>query len=260
MKNIMPAVFVGHGTPMNAAQDNGFTKTLSAFAGSIPKPKAVLCVSAHWVSDGTFVTGSENPEQIYDFYGFPQELYEIKYRPKGSVSLAKRTAELLGGLDAGLNSEWGTDHGAWSVLKHMYPECDIPVVQLSLNAAMSEEEHFKAAKHLSALRKEGVLILGSGNIVHNLSMIDWDQFAKKITPWALEFDSYVKRALDSGNDAQLINFAENDRNAGYAVPTNEHYLPMLYIAALRGKGEKLNYFYEGFQHSSLSMRCFAVGA
>jgi 4,5-DOPA dioxygenase extradiol len=259
MNKLMPVVFVGHGSPMNGVQDNEFTRALSAFAKSIARPKTILCVSAHWVTDGTFVTGSETPEQIYDFYGFPPELYSARYRPAGSVGLAKETVKLIGGTTARLNSEWGIDHGAWVVLKYMYPACDIPVVQLSLDAGMSPEEHFEMGKRLFDLRKEDVLILGSGNIVHNLSMIDWAQFAKKITPWALEFDRDVTNALDAGNDDLLINYEAN-RNASHAVPTNEHYLPLLYALALRATGEKPSYFYEGFQHSSISMRCLAYGA
>jgi 4,5-DOPA dioxygenase extradiol len=255
----MPVVFVGHGSPMNAIQNNEFTEALSAFANDIPKPKAVLCISAHWVTDGTFVTSSDTPHQIYDFYGFPRELYEAKYTPKGSSALAKKTIKLLSDFNVGLDSARGIDHGTWAVLKHMYPKCDIPVIQLSLDAEKSEQEHYNISKMLFDLRKEDVLILGSGNIVHNLSMIDWAQFTKNTPAWALEFDRYVKGALDSGNDDLLINYAENNRNAAYAVPTNEHYLPMLYISSLRNKGEKVSYFYEGFQHSSISMRCFKIG-
>ena len=258
MRKLMPVVFVGHGSPMNAMQDNEFTKALGAFARKIPKPEAIICVSAHWVTEGSFVTGSQNPRQIYDFFGFPKPLYEIKYSPAGSPSLAKQTAKLLNKYDVQLDTEWGIDHGTWSVLKHMYPACDVPVIQLSLNADMSEQEHYELAKSLFELRNQGVLIIGSGNIVHNLSMIEGNQFAQNPPAWALEFDAYVKNALDSGNDSLLINYADNF-NAAYAVPTNEHYLPLLYICALRDKGEKPKYFFEGYQHSSLSMRCFAFG-
>ncbi len=260
MQKLMPVVFVGHGSPMNAIQDNEFTKALHAFAKTIAKPKAILCISAHWMVNSTLVTGLDDPEQIYDFYGFPQELYEVKYQPKGSLALAKEVVKLLGNHKAGLDTEWGIDHGTWTVLKHLYPQCDIPVIQLSLDAGKSERQHYELAKKLSELRKKDVLILGSGNVVHNLAIIDWAQFAKKSPPWALDFDQYVKGALDSGNDELLINYAENNQSAAYAVATNEHYLPMLYVCALRNKGEKLSYFYEGFQHSSISMRCFAIGA
>jgi 4,5-DOPA dioxygenase extradiol len=228
----MPVVFAGHGSPMNAMQDNDFTKSLSVIAKKLPKPKAILCVSAHWVSEGTYVTGSAKPEQIYDFYGFPEELYKVKYRPEGSLALAKETAKLLKDYAAAPDTEWGIDHGTWSILKHMYPKCDVPVIQLSLNASMTEKD---------------------------LSMIDWAQFAEKTPAWAKDFDSFVKNAIDSANDSLLINYAENNPNAAYAVATNEHYLPMLYACALRGKGEKLEYFYEGFQHASISMRSFAIG-
>jgi 4,5-DOPA dioxygenase extradiol len=257
MNKLMPVVFVGHGSPMNAMQDNEFTKALGQFARKIPKPEAIICVSAHWVTDGCFVTGSSTPEQIYDFFGFPKPLYEIKYRPKGSPSLAKQAAKLLSKYSVSLDTEWGTDHGTWSILKHMYPGCDIPVIQLSLNLALSEQQHYELAKGLFELRKQGVLIIGSGNIVHNLSMIDAGQFAQNTPSWALEFDEYVKNALDSGKDSLLVNYADNS-SAAYAVPTNEHYLPLLYVCALRDKGEKVKYFFEGYQHSSLSMRCFSL--
>jgi 4,5-DOPA dioxygenase extradiol len=258
MQKLMPVVFVGHGSPMNAVADNDFTLVLNSFAKSISKPKAILCISAHWMTKGSFVTGAEDPKQIYDFYGFPKELYEVKYKPKGSLELAKQTAILLKSFNAELDTEWGIDHGTWSVLKHMYPKCDIPVIQLSLDGSKTEKENYEIAKKLFDLRKQGVLIMGSGNIVHNLSMIDWDISAKNTPDWARGFDKYIKNALDSVNDDLLINYAEN-ADSEYAVPTNEHYLPMLYIAALRGKGEKVNYFFEGFQNDSLSMRCFAIG-
>lgn len=258
MHKFMPVVFVGHGSPMNAMQNNEFTKSLGAFARKIPKPKAIICVSAHWVTEGSFITGSESPRQIYDFFGFPNELYDIKYRPKGSRELAKRAVELLKEYNVNLDTEWGIDHGTWSILKHMYPACDVPVIQLSLNADILVQVHYKVAKSLFELRKQGVLIIGSGNIVHNLSLIDAGQFAQNTPDWALEFDGYVKQALDSDDDSLLINYSSN-KDAAYAVPTNEHYLPLLYVCALRDKGEKVKYFYEGYQHSSLSMRCFSLG-
>ncbi|MGA2089923.1 MAG: 4,5-DOPA dioxygenase extradiol [Endomicrobiales bacterium] len=260
MHNLMPVVFIGHGSPMNAIQNNAFTQSLSTYAGRIAKPKVILCISAHWMTNGTYITGSDNPEQIYDFYGFPQELYEVRYRPEGSKILAQQFIKILGDSTKGLDRSWGIDHGTWAVLKHMYPACDIPVIELSLDAAKSESEHYTMSKKLSGLRKEGVLIIGSGNIVHNLSRIDWAQFAEKTPQWAQEFDSYVKDALESGNDGALIDYAGKTSSAAYAVPTNEHYLPLLYTCALRGAGEKAHYFYEGFQHASISMRSFAFGS
>jgi len=257
--DIMPVVFIGHGSPMNAIQDNDFTRSLDKLGKTLPKPKVILCVSAHWVSEGTFITGSENPEQIYDFDGFPDQLYKVKYRPKGSVAAAKEVEKLLAGVPAKLSTEWGTDHGTWSILRHMYPKCDIPVIQLSLDVGKPERWHYETAKRLLSLRKQGVLIIGSGNIVHNLSMIDWGQFSEKTPDWALEFDAETKKRLDTGDDEGLIDYAKKDaRAAAYAVPTNEHYLPMLYAAALRQKGEKVSYFYEGFQHGSISMRSFVI--
>lgn len=259
MNNRLPVVFVGHGSPMNAIQDNEFTKALAAFGGAHPKPKEILCVSAHWVTDGTFITGAEEPEQIYDFYGFPPELYAVSYRPRGARALAKETEKLLGGLTAGVDTERGIDHGTWSVLKHMYPAGDIPVFQVSLDAAKSAGEHHAMAHKLMPLRDEGVLIVASGNVVHNLSLIDWAQFAKKTPSWALEFDRFVADALETGDDTALIAYTEKNRHAAVAVPTDEHYLPLLYACALRAPGEKIRYIYEGFQHGSISMRSFVIG-
>ncbi len=258
MKKRMPVIFIGHGSPMNALQDNAFTKTLHVVAQSMETPKAIVCISAHWQTNGTYITGSSEPEQIYDFYGFPQELYDIKYKPKGAPALAKETKRLLLGANAGLDMARGIDHGTWAVLKHLYPQCNVPVIQISLDAAKPSREHFAIGRLLSELRNEGVLIIGSGNIVHNLSMIDWAQFAKHSPGWALDFDRYVKDALNAGNDDKLIAYGDN-RSAAYAVATNEHYLPMLYACALRSKGEKLEYIHEGFQHASISMRSFVIG-
>lgn len=256
---VMPVVFVGHGSPMNVMENNDFTRSLAQLGKTLPRPKAILCISAHWVSKGTLITGAREPEQIYDFYGFPEEMYAVKYRPHGSPELAKKIETLLADVHAKADSSWGIDHGAWTVLKHMYPAADIPVLQLSLDGTKSERAHYEVGKKLQALRGEGVLIIGSGNVAHNLRMIDYDMYTATVAPWAVNFDAFVKDNLDAGNDEKLIDFAAHTgRNGQYAVPTNEHYLPMLYIAALRRPGEKVRYIYEGFQNGSISMRSFVI--
>jgi len=259
MKIITPALFIGHGSPMNAIEKNNFTKSLISFGKKIKKPKAILVISAHWTTPGTFVTGSAKPEQIYDFYGFPKELYQIKYSALGNLRLAKKICEQFKNIHIKLNSEWGIDHGAWTVLKHLFPDADVPVIQLSLNFNKTEKEHMAIAKKLSALRQEGVMIIGSGNIVHNLALISWER-DDGAAEWAKEFDKKIKEYLLADNKLALANYSDiNEDLKERAVPTNEHYLPMLYIIALRQPGEKLSFIYEGFEHRSLSMRSFIIG-
>jgi len=259
MSSLMPLLFVGHGSPMNIVQKNDFTESLRQAGIALPRPRLILCVSAHWVTDGTFVTGAIHPRQIYDFSGFPDELYDVVYDPQGSVNDAHRVETLGKGIPVSLNSAWGMDHGTWAVLTHLYPEQDIPVIQLSLDGNKDEEAHFKLASFLRPLRSEGVLIIGSGNIVHNLRLISWQQFGEEPFPWARLFDEQVKDALERKDDDILIRYDSRDREAGAkSIPTNEHYLPLLYIAALRGKKENIEYIHEGFQHRSVSMRTFIV--
>jgi 4,5-DOPA dioxygenase extradiol len=255
----MPLLFVGHGSPMNIVQKNDFTESLRQTGEKLPKPHLILCISAHWVTDGTFVTGAALPKLIYDFYGFPDELYNVIYNPHGSVKDASHIASLGTSVPVTLDSRWGIDHGTWAVLKHMYPRHDIPVIQLSLDGNKDEAEHYKLASFLQPLRSEGVLIIGSGNIVHNLRLISWQQFGEEPFPWAERFDEQVKSALDQRDKNLLIKYDSKDQEAGvYSVPTNEHYLPLLYVAALRGDKERIEYIHEGFQHRSVSMRSFIV--
>jgi 4,5-DOPA dioxygenase extradiol len=255
----MPLLFVGHGSPMNIVQKNEFTDALRQAGQSLPKPRCILCVSAHWVTDGTFVTGAAQPKQIYDFYGFPDELYKVTYRASGSLLDSGRIAKLGKDIPVSPNNGWGIDHGTWAVLHHLYPQADIPVIQLSLDGNKDEAGHFKLASFLRPLRSEGVLIIGSGNIVHNLRLISWQQFGEAPFPWAQKFDDQVKEALDRKDNDLLVKYDSKDRESGKnAVPTNEHYLPLLYIAALRGDTENIEYIHEGFQHRSVSMRSFIV--
>jgi 4,5-DOPA dioxygenase extradiol len=259
MPVLMPLLFVGHGSPMNIVQKNDFTESLRKAGKALPKPRLILCVSAHWVADGTFVTGAARPKQIYDFYGFPDELYQVAYPVAGSTNDAERVTKLGKEIPVTSDDRWGIDHGTWSVLHHLYPDHDIPVLQLSLDGNKDEAEHFHLASFLKPLRSEGVLIIGSGNIVHNLRLISWLQSGEEPFPWAKKFDEQVKDALARKDDDLLIRYDSRDKNAGsHAVPTNEHYLPLLYIAALRQDNERIEYIHEGFQHRSISMRSFTV--
>lgn len=255
----MPLLFVGHGSPMNITQKNDFTESLRRTGELLPRPRLILCISAHWVTDGTFVTGAARPRQIYDFYGFPDELYDVVYDARGSVKDAGHLAALGASAGVAPDSRWGIDHGTWAVLKHMYPNHDIPVIQLSLDGSRDEAAHYKLASFLQPLRSDGVLIIGSGNIVHNLRMISWQQFGEEPFSWAKRFDEQVADALEQRDSDLLVRYDTRDQEAGVnAVPTNEHYLPLLYIAALRGAAENIEYIHEGFQHRSISMRSFIV--
>jgi len=259
MPPLMPLLFVGHGSPMNIVQKNDFTESLRQAGKSLPKPRCILCVSAHWVTDGTFVTAGTHPKQIYDFYGFPDELYAIVYDAQGSAKDAQHIVKLGKDIPVTPNDSWGIDHGTWAVLHHLYPQADIPVIQLSLDRNKDEAKHYKLAIFLRPLRSEEVLIIGSGNIVHNLGLISWQQFGEEPYPWAQRFDEQVTTALVKRDDDLLIRYDSKDSEAGAkSVPTNEHYLPLLYIAALRGSNEKVEYIHAGFQHRSVSMRSFLV--
>lgn len=249
----MPVVFIGHGSPMNALADNDFTKSLEKTGKIIPKPKAILVISAHWLSTGSFVCCDNKPEIIYDFYGFPQELYEIKYPAEGSEKYADETSKMLKKYGTACG-KWGIDHGSWTFLKHMYPKADIPVFQLSVDYTQPASYHYEMAKLLAPLREQGVLIIGSGNIVHNLRIIKWEQDAEPFG-WAVEFDENVKELLLAGKHEKLVDYEKLGKSAVMSVPTNDHYLPMMYPLALAGK-DKIEFTYEGIQHGSVSMRCF----
>jgi 4,5-DOPA dioxygenase extradiol len=257
--SVMPLVFTAHGSPMNAIQDNAFTKSLKSLAATIQTPKAILVVSAHWLDTRVAVTASPAPQQIYDFYGFPKELYSITYKAPGDYALAKQIATLGKNMPVVLDNTRGIDHGTWSVLVHMYPEQSIPVLQLSINEDFSDSQQLECARFCSSLRKEGVLIIGSGNIVHNLQQITYDQDTKQVFDWAGDFDAYVKKALVEGNTQALVHFNPAIAQAAHlSVPFNDHYVPMLAIIGMREKNDSLRFFYEGFQHGSLSMRSFVL--
>jgi 4,5-DOPA dioxygenase extradiol len=257
----MPVLFIGHGSPMNAVAKNSFTKHLENLGQTLPIPKKILMISAHWMTKGLQIQASQNPKMIYDFYGFPKELYEINYSAPGSQELAKLLKNDLINYHPELDEEWGFDHGAWSILHHMYPKANIPVVQLSLNQNfMNLKDHYDFASQLKKLRSEGVLIIGSGNIVHNLRQISRTENAPTID-WAGEFDILIKNSILENNKQQL--FAQDPTKISLwkmAHPSIEHYLPLLYVLGASEEKEKIIFPYEAFELGSLSMRSVLIGA
>ena len=255
----MPALFVGHGSPMNAIEDNPFSKAWSEAAAAMPRPRAILCVSAHWETEGTFVTAMAQLRTIHDFYGFPGELYQVQYPASGLVELAERVRGLVSSTAVRLDDaySWGLDHGAWSVLRRMYPEADIPVVQLSLDRTQPPRFHYDLAAELLPLRHEGVLIVGSGNIVHNLRLLQWD--AQQPYPWAAEFDTLATELILAGEHDRLVAYPVLGESARLSIPTNEHYLPLLYTLALQQPDEKVSFFAGGLIYGSISMRSLRIG-
>jgi 4,5-DOPA dioxygenase extradiol len=258
MKKKMPVLFIGHGSPMNAILDNSYTEAIAKCTDNIPRPEAILVISAHWETNGTFITSADAPEQIYDFYGFPEELYNLKYNPIGAKKYAQMVANELADSNVMLTEKWGLDHGAWSILAHMYPKADIPVFQMSLNRFGDEKYHYDLGRKLSTLREKGILIIGSGDIVHNLRIMNYDMDA---TPfhWATEFDNYIAEAIVSRTHDNVISYERLGETAKLAVPTKEHYLPLLYIAGLQEDADEVKFIYKGIQHSSMSMTCIQIG-
>jgi len=253
-EHTMPVLFVGHGSPMNAIEKNQYSKGWSRVAATLPVPKAILCISAHWLTHGTSVTAMPNPRTIHDFYGFPPELYKVNYAAKGSPATAEMIQKLINKVSVQLDYAWGLDHGTWSVLQSMYPQANIPVLQLSIDPTIKTSDHFEIGNTLRILRKKGVLIIGSGNIVHNLMLIKPDATAY---PWAIDFDQHIKKALEDTDTDTLINY-QKIKSSNLAVPTNDHYLPLLYtIGATRG--EKLRFFNESVSMGSMSMRSVIFG-
>lgn len=247
----MPALFVGHGSPMNAIEANQFRRGWSEVAARFPRPRGVLCVSAHWETRGVFVTSAERPETIHDFYGFPRELFAVRYPAPGDPALARATAGLVTQVSIGLDGGRGLDHGSWSVLTAMYPKADIPVVQLSLDTSRPASFHYGLAKELAPLREQGVLILGSGNMVHNLRLIDFHR--QDGYDWAVRINDELKRWIRSGDHAALVDYPALGPDASRAVPSSEHYLPLLYALALQGEGEEVAFFNDALTAGSISM-------
>ena len=259
MTSRMPAIFFGHGNPMNALQRNAWTEGWAAVGRSIPLPKAIVCVSAHWYLPATLVTAQERPRTIHDFGGFPRELYQVQYPAPGLPELAGRVRDLLAPVSAGLDEGWGLDHGTWSVLCHVFPEADIPVAQLSIDETQAPEFHYELGKRLSPLRDEGVLVMGSGNLVHNLHAYAWGRHAAEPLDWAVRFESRARELLLAGDDRPLVNYEGLGRDAMLSAPTPDHYLPLLYVLGLRGEGDEVSFPVEGFDGGSVSMLTVRVG-
>jgi 4,5-DOPA dioxygenase extradiol len=253
----MPVIFIGHGNPMHALHDNNFTHSLNNIQKNITKPKAILVVSAHWLTRGTYVSTNPDPKTIYDFGGFPDALYKVKYEPAGAPELALELKEKVDHANVEPDNTMGLDHGAWTILKHMYPAADIPTFQLSIDYHKPAAWHFELAKQLDFLRSKGVLIIGSGNIVHNLGMVDFAQ-TNSGYDWAAEFDSKVKALLDKGDSRSLVEYEKLGKSALLSIPTNDHYLPMIYTLGLKKENESISYLYEGLEAGSISMRSFII--
>lgn len=251
----MPVLFLGHGSPMNAIEENQFVTGFRNLAKTLPQPNAILCISAHWFTNGTKVTAMEMPRTIHDFGGFPQALFDVQYPAKGSPELAIETKELLQPVAVEFDYEWGLDHGAWSVIKHLYPDANVPVIQMSIDYAKPAQYHFDLAKKLSALRTKGILIIGSGNIVHNLGLVDYRNFDKDNYgyDWAIEARETVNNYLLDENFQPLIDFEKQSKAIQLAIPTPEHYLPLIYTLGLKGKTEELSLFNDKLLGGSLSM-------
>lgn len=254
----MPALFVGHGNPMNALSHNAYTAAWTAIGAALPRPKAILCISAHWFVPKTAVTSVTKPRTIHDFGGFPRELYEVQYPAPGSPELAAEAADLLS-PSAVWDTGWGLDHGTWSVLMHIFPNADIPVVQLSIDETREATWHYEIAKRLSPLRDKGILILGSGNIVHNLHTYSWGKHDAEPYDWAIRFENRVRETLSSGDIASLIDYEKLGRDALLSIPTPDHYLPFLYVLAQRRSNEKISFPVEGFDDGSISMLGVQIG-
>jgi len=256
----MPVLFLGHGSPMNAIEENEFVQGFRTVAREIPKPSAILCISAHWETRGTYVTAMQNPMTIHDFGGFPDALYEVQYPAPGSPDLAKETQSLLSKTSVHLDDKWGLDHGAWSVIRHMYPEADIPVIQMSLDYYQNPQFHYELGQQIKSLREKGVLIIGSGNMVHNLRKVAWDKLGENYGfDWAIEANEKMKEFILSGDHKQLIDFHRHGKAFELAIPTPEHYLPLLYSLSVMDKNEAVKIFNDRPVGGSLTMTSVKIG-
>src|SRR4029079_17713941 len=259
MAEILPAIFFGHGNPMNAVLENGYTKAWSRIGRTIPKPKAILSISAHWFVSETGVTIATSPKTIHDFGGFPRELFQVQYPAPGYPNLGRRVQKLLAPLEVTLDNSWGLDHGTWSVLRHVFPEADVPVIQLSIDDTQPAEFHYETAKRLSSLRDEGVLIMGSGNLVHNLHAYAWGRQQVEPLDWAVRFEERASELLLSGAHDPLIAYETLGGDAILSIPTPDHYLPLLYVIAQMREGESISFPVEGFDGGSVSMLSVQIG-
>jgi 4,5-DOPA dioxygenase extradiol len=255
----MPAIFFGHGNPLNALNRNSYTEEWERIGRAIPKPKAILSISAHWYTTGSFVTAMPSPRTIHDFGGFPKELYEVEYPASGDPALADRVRRLLAPVPVRLDQQWGLDHGTWSVLCHVFPEADIPVVQLSIDEAQHPRFHYDLGKRLAPLRDEGILVIGSGNVVHNLHAYARGRHAVEPFDWTIRFQNHVRDFLKSRNHLPLIDYESLGRDALLSVPTPDHYLPLLYVIALQRDSDAVTFPVEGVDGGSISMLTVHVG-
>lgn len=259
--SVMPTLFIGHGSPMNGIEDNEFSRTWSAMAKEIPTPKAVLVVSAHWMTRGTQITAMESPKTIHDFGGFPRELFEVQYPAKGDPILAKETQQLIKSTHVELDHDWGLDHGTWTVIRHMYPKANIPILQLSIDSGKNMAYHYDLAREIADLRQKGVLIVGSGNIVHNLRMLDWGKLnaPNYAFDWAKQINQKMKDLILNNEHERLVKYESLGREALMAIPTPEHYIPLLYVLGLKGKNEKIRFFNDKAVGGSLTMTSVKIG-
>jgi 4,5-DOPA dioxygenase extradiol len=255
----MPAIFFGHGNPMNALLTNGYTEAWRRIGESVPRPKAILAVSAHWYPPATLVTAVEKPRTIQDFGGFPKELFAVQYPAPGDLALCRRVQEVLSPVEVGFDEGWGLDHGTWSVLVHLFPEADIPVVQLSIDETLPAQAHYDLARSLAPLRDEGVLIMGSGNLVHNLHAYGWGRHVPEPYDWAVRFEQSARDWMTSGEHQPLIDYEQLGRDAMLSAPTPDHYLPLLYVLGAQQEGDRVSFPVEGVDGGSISMLSVQVG-
>ncbi len=256
----MPVLFLGHGSPMNAIEENEFVQGFRKVSREIPRPDAILCISAHWETKGTFVTAMSNPRTIHDFGGFPKVLYEVQYPAPGSPVLAKATQQFITKTTVELDEKWGLDHGAWSVIKHIYPDADVPVVQLSLDYTKGAQYHYNLASELSGLREKGILIIGSGNIIHNLAMAAWNRLNKTFAyGWAMEASRKINEHILNNEFQLLINYHLQGKHFELAIPTPEHFLPLIYVLALKEENETISIFNDKPVAGSLTMTSIKIG-
>lgn len=260
-EHLMPVLFIGHGSPMNGIEDNEFSARWAQMAKEIPTPKAVLVVSAHWYSRGTMITAMDFPKTIHDFGGFPQALFDVQYPAPGSPQLAKDTATLIHSAQVELDHDWGLDHGTWTVVRRMYPEAKIPVLQLSIDYTKPPRYHYELGRELMDLRKKGVLIIGSGNMVHNLRMVAWEHLQKESYgfDWAIEMNEIFKKHISDRNHQPLINYENLNKSAKLAIPTPDHYYPLLYILGLQDKNDPVHFFNDKAVGGSLTMTSVKLG-
>ncbi|PBQ34956.1 4,5-DOPA dioxygenase extradiol [Sphingobacteriaceae bacterium] len=260
-EEVMPVLFVGHGSPMNGIEDSEFNRRWKQMAKEISTPKAVLVISAHWFTNGTKITAMDFPKTIHDFGGFPKELFAVQYPAPGNAALAAETVKLIHSAKVEMDHDWGLDHGTWTIVRHMYPDANIPVLQLSIDYNKGPQYHYDLAKELYALRKKGVLIMGSGNIVHNLGMVAWDKLndTEYGYDWAIGINNKFKGFIQNGDHKPLINYSSLGKDALMAIPTPEHYLPLMYSLGLQGKNEPVSFFNDKAVGGSLTMTSVKIG-